>query len=235
MSKAQSVEKIVGNLKEWPLEEIIESLAATSKTGLIQISNSHIWFHQGAIYLVETPNSPKLSAVLFNADVGTLAEIEGRFTSPLESGSVIDQLMAEYPNSSEQLKLVVNEYNLSGLLELLLPSEGEFVIMPEKLHRLGHTLAQDANQFVRQCKQRLSIWKNIATAVPSTDAVFVLQHEFPEGAPKRTFSADEWKFISRLDGNNTVEDLVIQTQDSAFRVCTSLYRLMLEGVVVEKA
>ena len=234
MSIETAQQTIGGNLGEWPLDQIIDSLSSTSKTGLIQIGSSEIWFESGSIYLVRTESSPNLSKTLYNAEVGTLTEIDDRFYSEDER-SVIDQLIEEYPISQDRLRLVMDEYNLAGLLELLVPSDVDFEIHPEQVHRLGSSLAADANAFVGKAKYRLQIWKKIASAISGVDAVFAVNGALPESQPSRNISADEWKYLSRVNGHNTVEQIVYETQEPAFRVCTSLYRLQLEGLITEKA
>ena len=234
MSIETAQQTIGGNLGEWPLDQIIDSLSSTSKTGLIQIGSSEIWFESGSIYLVRTESSPNLSKTLYNAEVATLTEIDDRFYSEDER-SVIDQLIEEYPISQDRLRLVMDEYNLAGLLELLVPSDVDFEIHPEQVHRLGSSLAADANAFVGKAKYRLQIWKKIASAISGVDAVFAVNGALPESQPSRNISADEWKYLSRVNGHNTVEQIVYETQEPAFRVCTSLYRLQLEGLITEKA
>lgn|GEM_PF-3730496 len=227
-------ETITGSLSDITLEEIIESLAQTSRTGLLRLGESELWFKNGTIYLVRTTNSNSLSEVLFNADVGSLDEIESRFASEDSEGSVLEQLISEYPNSTPQLKLVLKEYNLTGLFELLVPSESEFIIEPNRTHKLGHVLAEDATLIIEHAKQRLHIWRQIAQAIPSTDAVFELNNNLPHGRVDRMVSSDEWEYISRINGTNCVADIAHETGASAFRVCSTIYRLMLEGLVAEK-
>lgn len=234
MSTETAQQTIGGNLGEWPLDQIIESLSATSRTGLIQIGSNEIWFEAGSIYLVKTESSPSLSKTLFNADVGSLNEIDDRFYSD-DDRSVIDQLIEEHPASVDRLRLVMDEYNLAGLLELLVPSEADFEIHPDRLHKLGSSLAADANSFVAKAKYRLQIWKKIASAIPGVDAVFEVNALLPDAQPSRNITADEWKYLSRVNGHNSVEQIVYETQEPAFRVCTSLYRLKLEGLIAEKA
>ena len=46
-------------------------------------------------------------------------------------------------------------------------------------------------------------------------------------------TADEWRYLSLLDSHRSVADVITETGESAFRVCTSLYRLLLEGLIEE--
>ena len=234
MTSTQSKEQITGSLKDWPLESIIDSLAQTSRSGLLRIEDSEIWFYNGTIYLVRTPRSPSLSSVLFNAEVGPLNEIKDRFSSEAEEGYVLEQLIQIYPKAASQLKLLLREYNLSGLFELLVPTDGNFVIEPDREHKLGHMLAVDAIEIIAQSKQRIAIWKKIANAIPSVGSIFVMNDSLPNGNVERVVSSEEWRYLSKINGVNSVADVVDKTNDSPFRVTSTLYRLMLEGLIVQK-
>lgn len=190
-----------------------------------------MWLSGGQIYLAQTAASPDLASVLFAAELGTVAEIGSHLADASTSG--VDALIEAHPGSEPAVKRLVHEYNLSALFEMLVPSEAAFSFEPDASHPLGDAYAESTAELIEQATGRVEIWRRIASRIPSTSAVFALETSFPPDAEERVVTADEWRFLSRLNGRNTVADVITQTGESAFRVCSVLYRLLLEDLIVE--
>ncbi|MGI9612317.1 MAG: DUF4388 domain-containing protein [Acidimicrobiales bacterium] len=227
-----------GTLSDTPLPDLLSTIAADSVTGVLRVDGgSEIWFNDGRICLASTPSSPDLAKVLYGGDVGTLAEIEEAIAAiePRSdgSGSVIDKLLVGHPDAEPVIARILHEHNLNSLFEMLVPSEASFRFERDIDHPIGARFADDATDLVAEAEQRLEIWRRIAARIPSTAAVFTLARSLPGESDQRLVTADEWRFLSLLDGRNTVADLISATGESAFRVCSSLYRLLLEEMVEE--
>ncbi len=226
-----SEEALSGTLADLPLDAVLSSLAANGRTGVLRVGEGNeIWLDEGQIYLVLTPTGADAVAVLFGAGEGTLEEI----ASLLAKQSDVSATLAERsPEAARSLERLLHEHNLHLLFELLVPSDRPFVFEDSTVHALGHRFRESTEHLVTQAKRRLEIWSQIASRIPSTAAAFRLASMLPQNADERTVTADEWRYLSLLDGHRSVADVITTTKESAFRVCSSLYRMLLEGMIEE--
>lgn len=222
-----------GTLAELPLDAVLGSLAQHARTGVLRVASteppSSIWLHEGRLYFVEKPGGHEPVAVLFGGGVGSIEEIEGLLTR----GDAVAGLAAGGSGDSSALARLLHEHNLNLLFELLVPSKAGFTFEPDQMHPVGAHFSEDVSELVVQAKRRLEIWAEIASSIPNTAATFTLSNLLPDGADERVITSDEWRYLSLLDGQRTVADVISTTQMSAFRVVSALYRMLLEGLIEE--
>ncbi len=231
-----SEEAVQGNLEDFPLAALMRSLESRRRTGALTVGGgSQIWFSDGQVYLATVRNGSSLSEVLYGADIGTLSDVEAMFATSETDASVLDQILGDRPDLEPLIRRLLHEYNLNSLFELLVPSDAAFSFENDRSHRLGHRLAGDTGTLLAQAEHRVQIWRRIASRIPSTTASFRLAAALPGCNHERLVTNDEWQYLARLDGRNTVADVITHTGQSAFRVCSTLYRLLLEGVIEEVA
>ena len=234
MTVVASEEALQGNLREFPLAALMRSLESRKRTGALALADgSQVWFSEGRVYLATVTTGSPLSAVLFGAEIGSLDEIEAVFADQDAEVSVLDGVLQAKPDAEPLVRRLLHEYNLNALFELLVPSDTEFSFEPGRKHRLGDRLAADTTTLLAQAEHRVEIWRRIASRIPSTTAVFRLSPTLPDSNFERLVTADEWKYIAQLDGRNTVAEVITTTGESAFRVCSTLYRLLLEQLIEE--
>ena len=219
-----------GTLEETPLPALLTTLAEQGTTGVVRLEISgEVWLDAGRIYLASTASSPELSNLLFDAKLGNRDEIE----QALRADSALDRMLDKRPESGEVVARLLHEYTLNSLFEMLVPSTESYSVDPDVVHPIGPRFAEDTATVIDQAAHRVEIWRRIAARIPSTGAVFTLAEALPARVDERMVTADEWRFLSRLNGINTVADVINQTGESAFRVCSSLYRLLLEDLIEE--
>lgn len=234
MSAVVSEDALQGSLKEFPLATLLQSLANRRRTGALTLEDgSEIWFSDGQIYLATSAKGSPISAVLFGAEAASMRDIESMFASENEEGSVIEQLLGSRPQAEPAIRRLLHEYNLNALFEMLVPSGASFSFESNRRHKLGDHFAHDTATLLAQAQQRLDIWRKIAERIPSTNAVFQLATTLPDNAVDRLVTADEWRYLALINGRNTVADIITATGESAFRVCSTLYRMLLERIVDE--
>ncbi len=234
MTTAVSEEALHGRLTDFPLAALMRSLESRRRTGALSLADGgEVWFSDGRVYLATGPDGSPLSAVLFGAEIGTLDEIERLFAEPDESESVLDRILEQRPDREPLIRRLLHEYNLNTLFALLVPSDAEFSFESGRSHRLGDRLAADTGTLLAQAEHRIEIWRMIATRIPSTTAAFQMALTMPDHRYERMISADEWRYLARLDGRTSVAEVITSTGESAFRVCSTLYRFLLEGLIEE--
>ncbi len=230
--------EISGSLDVTALPALLRSLADAERTGVLRIEGGpQVWLHQGRTCLAVTAASPDLAKVLFDGDLGSFeaitAALRPRPAADGPGGRGIEHLLAERPEAEAPVKLLIREVSLDTLFELLVPSRAAYRFEAGVEHPLGAHFADDTRTLLAAARQRVEIWRRIAARIPSTAAVFELAPELPGAQEERLVTADEWRFLARLDGRRSVADLIAETGQSAFRVCSSLYRLLLEELIVE--
>ncbi len=234
MSAVVSEDALQGSLQEFPLAALLQSLANRRRTGALTLEDgSEIWFSDGQIYLATSAHGSPISAVLFGAEAASMRDIESMFASDSENGSVIDQLLASRPQAEPATRRLLHEYNLNALFEMLVPSNAGFSFESNRRHKLGDRFAHDTATLLAQAEQRLDIWRKIAERIPSTNAVFKLAAVLPDDNFERLVTGDEWRYLALVNGRNTVADIITETGESAFRVCSTLYRMLLERLINE--
>lgn len=190
-----------------------------------------VWCEAGTLVLATSAASPELADVLFSANVGSLDELHQLLSQSTDVGS---QLAARSPEAVPVMTRLMHEHNLNALFELLVPSDATYEITTGVTHPIGSHFSESLNEIIDQAEQRLAIWRQIAARIPSTTVIFALAGELPDQTPERIITADEWRYLSQLDGRRSVADIINATGESAFRVCSGLYRLLLEGIIVDR-
>ncbi|MGF1596724.1 MAG: DUF4388 domain-containing protein [Acidimicrobiales bacterium] len=226
-----------GSLDTTPLPELLATLAEASATGIVRIDGDRrIWLADGRIYLARTPGSPELVAVLYGGDLGSADDIVMALESAgSDGGGALDRLLDAAPGAEGRARRMLREHNLSALFEMLVPCDAGYRFEDGTRHPIGARFADDVAELVAEAAQRIDVWRRIAARIPSIQAVFTWAADLPAESSERLVSADEWRFLSHLDGRSSVATVINQTGESAFRVCSVLYRLLLEGLIVEAA
>lgn len=222
-------EVISGTLNDVSLDVVLSSLASSGQTGVLSIGEqTKVWLDGGLLVLIVRPGGSDLADVLFGGGSASRSEIAGL----LDEGSDVGRELAlRQPESSALTQRLLHEHNLNLLFELLVPSQAPFAFRAGETHPLGDHFAEPVPELITQATRRLELWTEIATRISSTDDVFAPAPELPGNAQERIITADEWRYLSLLNGRRSVADVITGTQSSAFRVCSTLYRLVLEGLI----
>ncbi len=222
----------IGDFGQHPLTAVLGALAENRATGVLRIDGgSEVWLSDGAVYLAATESSVAVSDVLFGS--GAVSEAEVAELLSAENASAAQFLVEAHPEAAPTLDRLLHEFNLTSLFELIVPSTRSFSFEPGTTHPVGPRFAEPVSELVAQAERRLQIWTKIAARIPNTSLVFKLSGVLPSQEEERVVTADEWRYLAILDGETTVAGVIGQTGESAFRVCSSLYRLLLEGLIEE--
>lgn len=233
MAVTEIEEALQGSLADFPLPNLLRTLAGSRQTGVLEMQGGdQIWVSEGRIYLATSPNAASIANVLCNAGAGSVDYIEHLETSRRSTTpSLLTLVLTNEPQLASRVARTLYEHNLNAVFELLLPSSAEFQFQPGRTHGLGDELSHDTESLLSRAEQRLDVWRDIAEQVPSTSAKYRLRARLPNGSPGFEVSPQDWRYLALIDGERTVADLVTETGHTAFGVCSTLYRLLLEQVI----
>lgn len=232
-----AIEQMTDTIRDTTISDALPKLAATGFTGVVraQVPSGEragdVWLAGGRLYLAETPSGDDLASVVFGADTGTLEEITAFLAD--STGDATAAMAERRPDSIPALARLLHEHNLTAMFELMVSGAETFVIESHLMHPLGPRFAETVEDLLSQADRRLMIWRDIAERIPSTSNRFRLSPELPDGVEERVFDADEWRYLALIGGGRSVAELIDDTGERAFRIMTSLYRLLLEGVITD--
>jgi len=226
-------EALQGSLNDFPLPALLRTLAGAGRTGVLQIEGGdEIWLADGRVCLATSPTAAPVTAVLCGAGAGSVKYIQSLIdVQGPDSPSLLASILHDEPQLARRVSRTLYEHNLNAVFELLIPSVAGFHFQPGAVHPLGDELSHETDALVTRAEQRLDIWRQIAKHVPSTQASFRLTQALPDGDDQREVSATDWRLLALLDGRRTVADLVTETGDTAFLVCSTLYRMLLDNLI----
>ncbi len=224
------------DIAEGAIGDALRPLAAKGFTGVLRATRSgevvgEAWLAGGRLYLATTPSSDDLAGVAFGADVGTLGELQAMLSDPTNDATAA--LADRYPAAVPTLGRLLHEHNLTALFEMMVAGSSSFTTEPLTLHPIGPRFAESVDDLLGQAERRLMIWRDIASRIPATSIRFKLAPALPQGVEERVFNADEWRYLALIGGGRSVAELIDDTGERAFRIMTSLYRLLLEGVITD--
>lgn len=231
-SNVQPQEATNGDFDQQSLSQVLGVLATERKTGVLRIDGeSEIWIDEGAIYLALTQSSVAVADVLFGSGVANEQVIADLLAA--ENANASQALADQYPDSVAILDRLLHEFNLTALFELIVPSALGFRFEPGAHHPVGPRFSEPVSELIAQAERRLEIWTKIAARIPNTTLTFKLSGALPDAVDERVITGDEWRYLAILDGDTSVAGVIGRTGESAFRVCSTLYRLLLEGLIEE--
>jgi hypothetical protein len=214
------------------LRPILASLAEQQVTGVLTVGRTgEVWLDAGSVVLANGPSSPPSLEVLAGAEVATRAELEAMAAAADAGGEpVLDQLSRRAPHGTQAVRRTLHEHNVAALFELMVPADHAVALRPGCRHAFGSRYAEPADDLITVAGRRIELWRRIAERIPSTGTSFRMSRTPPFDDGRRV-TPDEWSFLALLDGRRTVADLITETGESAFRVCSLLYRMLLEELV----
>ncbi len=204
-------------------------LANDGWTGTLHVEHASIWLAGGRLVLVDGELSPvdvlRDAALPGGIDLDDLDR-----TARLGGTPLVDAVLAEAPAAENVVARLLHEHNLNGLFELLATRDGDATLEEGMRHHLGERFAEPMLEIIDEAERRIDLWRAIAEEIPTTGATFRMTRELPGAADTRIEPA-EWRYLALLDGRRTVSDVIDETSESPFRVCSTLYRLRLQELI----
>lgn len=115
-----------------------------------------------------------------------------------------------------------------AVYELATWSDGDFTFEPGSSSE-QRTISKSNTNLLMEAARRMDEWKILAKRIKSTRQVPVpVQGDFTTSV---SFTADEWRIASLVDGRRTIEELAVALNRSPFETAKVLFGLVTSNVI----
>jgi DNA-binding MarR family transcriptional regulator len=108
-------------------------------------------------------------------------------------------------------------------------TDGNFRFIPDE-NPPKHTITKSNTNLLMEAARRLDEWKILSKKIPSLD--MIPKFEVPQGKKgKINLNTQEWLILSKVNGQNSIAEIAMQSNLSPFDVAKMLYGLITMGLV----
>lgn len=224
---------IVGNLRTMQLEELLQWLSQSRKTGTLEIKTDKVekkvFFRDGQV--VSTASTrPEEYLGHFLVSHGLISE--SALAKAMELQEATGMLLGKILVTKEILK----ESDLHKMLKLKSEEsiydifswpEGEFRFLDDVLPSANAMVPMvlDVTAILMEGVQRVDEFRRIRQLVPSQDAIPVQIYDWD----LKDADPGTQQILDLVNDERTVEEIRLQTHSSEFRVCKVLYEQYMKG------
>jgi hypothetical protein len=225
---------IVGNLRTMQLEELLQWLSQSKKTGTLEFRGDKvekkIFFKDGLI-LASASNRPEEYLGHFLVSHGLISEQALSKAIELQemTGMLLGKILVQKEAIGEKdLHRMLRLKTEESIYDIFSWTEGEFHFVDDVIPESAMVpMALDVTGIVMEGVQRVDEWRRIRAAVPNGDCIPVAVAQFDT----RKLDAGEKQILELVDDSRTVEDIRLETHSSEFHVCRVLFRQHQEGTL----
>ena len=224
---------IVGNLRTMQLEELLQWLSQSRKTGTLEIKTDKVekkvFFRDGQI--VSTASTrPEEYLGHFLVSHGLISESALSKAMELQeaTGMLLGKILVtkeilKEPDLHKMLKLKSEE----SLYDIFSWPEGEFRFLDDVLPSANSMVPMvlDVTAILMEGVQRVDEFRRIRQLVPTQDAIPVQIYEWD----LKEVDPGTQQILDLVNDERTVEEIRLQTHSSEFRVCKVLYEQYMKG------
>jgi hypothetical protein len=223
---------IVGNLKTMQLEELLQWLSLSKKTGTLEINHDvlskKIYFREGLI-VSSSSNRPEEYLGHFLVSHGLITDaalaeaVEQQKQTHILLGKILVTKGALTENSLHQMLRLKTEESIYDVFSW---EEGDFRFHDDELPESAMVpMALDVTGILMEGVQRVDEFRRIRKLIPNEQAIPVVIAELNY----EDLDAGERQILDLVDDERTVEEIRLTTHASDFHVCRVLYRQWQEG------
>lgn len=234
---SSSTSGLEGRLDEVAFADVLRLIRASRQDGTL-----HLDAEADHVVVVVGPEVVRLAS---NGENGLRAAVVGgglvdsaTWDGVLERhdespGSAVEELVAAGADP-ERLRARLYDHTVNTLFELLLPSTARFTFQAGESHPFSVDPGFPFDDVLDDVRHRVEQWRTIASSIPTTSMVLVRAPRLPLTSGPITLNHEEFELLGLLDGDRDVADLIQVLGMSAFRVMSTLHRLMQAGAVVPR-
>jgi hypothetical protein len=218
---------IVGNLRTMQLEELLQWLSQSKKTGTLQFNNGKtekkVFFKDGRI-ISSASNNPEEYLGHFLVSHGLINELDLTKAIQLQeqSGMLLGKILVTTGAIQERelhrlLRLKAEE----SIYDIFSWAEGEFRFLDDTLPE--HTMVPmnlDVTALVLEGVQRVDEWRRIRKVIPDSEAIPVA---FGDLLADPELDPGARQILELVNDERTLAEIQIQTHSSEYHVCRVLF------------
>ena len=223
---------IVGNLRTMQLEELLQWLSLSKKTGTLAFNTEKVSkkiFFQDGLIVASSSSRPEEHLGHFLVSHGLINEeslakaIELQETSKMLLGKIlVTRGWLTEPDLHRMLRLKSEE----SIYDIFTWEEGEFQFLDDELPVSAMVpMALDLTGIVMEGVQRVDELRRIRKLIPHENVIPVQIAEYET----KGLDAGELQILELVNDERTLEEIRLQTHSSEFHVTRVLYRQWLEG------
>ena len=194
-------------LDEFSLDLLLGLVANSRRSGVLEITGPRpaaLYFVDGELCGGESLEDPSLRAALGRARAGA---------------------------HRQEIRHVVQDHLVTALAAALIPSEAnaQFRAGPADPELSLYRFRLPA--ILGAARERMEAWRVIADVIPSTELVLGQARDLPPTLDQVLIERDDWQILSSVNGSRNVAEIVELSGRTAFEACSSLYRMIVLGVI----
>jgi hypothetical protein len=223
---------IVGNLRTMQLEELLQWLSQSKKSGTLEIKTGkvekRIYFKDGRI-LSSSSTKPEEYLGHFLVSHGLISEIELSKAIELQEktrtllGKILVTTGALRENDLHRMLRFKAEESIYDIFSW---READFQFLDDELPESAMVpMSLDVTAIVMEGVQRVDEWRRIRQLIPTQDCIPVTLTDLNLELSK----PGERRILELVDDQRTVEEIRLQTHSSDFHVCRVLFEQHRQG------
>ncbi len=217
---------IVGNLRTMQLDELLQWLSQSKKSGTLEINSGkvdkRIFFKDGRI-LSSSSSKPEEYLGHFLVSHGLISELELSKAIELQEktrtllGKILVTTGALRENDLHRMLRLKAEESIYDLFSW---TEADFRFLDDVLPESAMVpMSLDVTAIVMEGVQRVDEWRRIRQVIPTLEAIPVTVRELDTENAR----PGERRILELVDDERTIEEIRLQTHSSEFHVCRVLF------------
>jgi hypothetical protein len=217
---------IVGNLRTMQLEELLQWLSQSKKSGTLEINSGkvekRVYFKDGRI-MSSSSSKPEEYLGHFLVSHGLISEMELAKAIELQEktrtllGKILVTTGALRENDLHRMLRLKAEESIYDIFSW---TEADFRFLDDVLPESAMVpMSLDVTAIVMEGVQRVDEWRRIRELIPTQEAIPVSLRDIDVDNARPS----ERRILELIDDDRTVEEIRLQTHSSEFHVCRVLF------------
>jgi len=218
---------MTGNLRTMQLEELLQWLSQSKKSGTLEIVNGNvekkIFFKEGSI-LSSASNKPEeyLGHFLVSHGLITDAQLSSAVAAQEKSRMLLGMVLVHNGALAEKdLARMLCLKAEESIYDIFAWDQGDFRFLDDVLPESAMVpMRLDVTGIVMEGVQRVDEWRRIRKLIPHEQIVPVALVDF---SGLRDVDPGDQRILTSIDDERTIEEIRLQTHATEFQICKVLF------------
>ena len=225
-----------GSLDDFSLEDVFWLIDRAHNTGELKVRRpsgvGSFYFRDGQIYWARSELlRESLSSQLVRSGMVTQIQLKDAEARGVAGERLGEGLTSLGFVTGEELVTAYRERIGDVAFELLRRDLGEFEWEAQAKAEPDFSFSLGVDEVMRVASERSAELERIRQDIPSESSVLAISSGTPDDVSAITVSADQWKMLAMVNGNNTVADIGRSTQLNDLTVLRLLHGMVARGLL----